>query len=617
MTTLLARAEGGIVAVQKRAMAWIPQAAEDGTVGSLWELSYEALEQLASLASVGVESVEETSSSSLSSSSSTAAARMGGTRGLTCIACGLKFESREEQTTHFASEEHRGRRANKVPGAREQDLPERAAEAASSSSSSENSSSSEEEEEEEEYRGTLRRDQRSSTVEVSIGAALSMSVSPAVLRATAFWGGRSGSALTQAVAASRVRALATARGRGPLRAAVVALRSGRFAAALFEGRRMTHHRTFSRYTTRRGQGGAQAVVDGSGKAPKSIGSQLRRHGERALSDEVRSLLGVAWREALASCDLVFVAAARLLRPVLFAGTDNDPAPLDARDLRVQRLPFGISKPTLEAVAAAHARLGAVLVHAPAPRQQDPPASPPSRGATTPPPAQHQKQPQEIAAFPEASDASRRLLEACERGHADAVEAVLASAPEDLDLDARDLVGRRPLHLAAAAGAARAVLALLVAGADPTALDERERPPYYVSADKKTRDAFRTARADLGEEAHDWAAAAVPEGLDAATRAAKKAKDQEKKRRQRDRHRQAKQRAAEQATLRADAEAARIAAKAARDLLDAKLNACAMCSAPIRGAPFTRLDFQYCSSACAQAHRRAQCAAAAEKRMRDL
>lgn len=106
----------------------------------------------------------------------------------------------------------------------------------------------------------------------------------------------------------------------------------------------------------------------------------------------------------------------------------------------------------------------------------------------------------------------------------------------------------------------------------------------------------------------------PDALDTAALAAKKAKEQDKKRRHRERQKQAKIRAAEQATVRADAEAARVAAKTARANLDAKLNACDQCQQPIRSTPFTRLDYQYCSSSCAAAHRRAQCAQAAERRL---
>ncbi|CAH0365160.1 unnamed protein product, partial [Pelagomonas calceolata] len=93
----------------------------------------------------------------------------------------------------------------------------------------------------------------------------------------------------------------------------------RFAGAIFAGDgRLLRHRALARYTTRRGQGGAQSALDASGKKVSSVGSTLRRHGERALADDVRALLA-EWRADLGACALVAVACAKALRPLLFGG----------------------------------------------------------------------------------------------------------------------------------------------------------------------------------------------------------------------------------------------------------------------------------------------------------
>ena len=58
-----------------------------------------------------------------------------------------------------------------------------------------------------------------------------------------------------------------------------------------------------------------------------------------------------------------------------------------------------------------------------------------------------------------------------------------------------------------------VAALLTkAGADPTIMNDDARTPFALAGDRTTRDAFRLARSELGEEAHDWETAGVPSPL---------------------------------------------------------------------------------------------------------
>ena len=147
-------------------------------------------------------------------------------------------------------------------------------------------------------------------------------------------------------------------------------------------------------------------------------------------------------------------------------------------------------------------------------------------------------------------------------------------------------------------------------------DARGRPPYRAAKDRPTRDAFVRARAAAGaDDVRDWDGGGVPPPPDADQLRRRRERDAEKKRRQREaqRRRKAEARAAAAAAASsAEAAAARRAERAARD---EKADRCAACAGPVRGAPFTRLDFVYCSSACVQAHRRELMAAAAEARFR--
>lgn len=510
MINLLAQAEGGLVGADLKALPWAQVKAFDGAkVGSLWNLSYEALEQLVSLAmavagNAGLAQTDQPSVEVVPAQN----------RGLTCLTCGIwTFESREKQATHFASDWHRANAARRVQGkpalsstaictaetatpkTREAEAPSSSIQVVHDDDDDDEGSEGSEEEVDDDVEGAdaaiaLHREERSSTVQLLLGDNLACSLSPAVLFARKFWGGRGGQALTQAVAVQAIQELCNARRLRPFRVAVVALRSGKFVAAIFEGRRMTHHKTMARYTTRRGQGGAQSTIDGSGKAPKSIGSQLRRHGERQLADDVRVLLD-EWRTALNACDLITVACARVLRPVLFDSAVK--SPLDPHDRRIQRLPFALHKPTLESVRQAHDRLGLFVLHEPTtrttPRElKDKPAP-----QSLPEKADYGK-PQGVLSIaevvPENSESSSSLLKACEANSIQDAMALLDAAPDDLDLEARDMLGRRALHLAAQAANPHLVARLLEAGADPAALDDRDRPPYFFASDKKTRDAFR-------------------------------------------------------------------------------------------------------------------------------
>ena len=96
-----------------------------------------------------------------------------------------------------------------------------------------------------------------------------------------------------------------------------------------------------RYVVRQGQGGRQSAQDKTGKFAKSAGSRLRRHNEAALERDIQETLA-AWKEHLASCDLVFVHANAInAKPILSSNA------LDLTDPRVRRIPFVSRRPTFK------------------------------------------------------------------------------------------------------------------------------------------------------------------------------------------------------------------------------------------------------------------------------
>ena len=456
----------------------------------------------------------------------------------------------------------------------------------------------------------LRVDARSSTVEAPVAADLAASLCSALAGGCGFHGTRATRAATAAGAAARLAAAARAKRAGRGSVALIALRSGKFAGCVFgPSGAPKRHQVFSRYTTRRGQGGAQAAMDNTGRKVKSVGSTLRRAGERALAEEVTLLLRETWRADLEACEGVYVACARAMRPLLF-GKNDVPACVDARDPRVQKIPFGLAKPTLAHVVAAYERLTTVFFHAPAPADPPPP----------PPPAEKAEE-KAAAVAPVVVDApvaklavsaaARAVLDAASTGDEAALDAALAG--DDALARSLDEDGSSALHLAAARGSPELALALLARGADPAARDGRGRVAFALCGDRRTRDAFVKARSRLGEEAADWAGGAVPAPLDDEAVKAKKQREAEKKKRQRERQKQQKAEAKARAEADAKAKAAADAAAKLKAIEDEKRNRCASCGGAVRGEPFRRLEFLYCSSACVQAHRRELMAAAAEAR----
>jgi hypothetical protein len=85
----------------------------------------------------------------------------------------------------------------------------------------------------------------------------------------------------------------------------------------------------------------------------------------------------------------------------------------------------------------------------------------------------------------------------------------------------------PLHFAASLSSAPVISALLVkGGADPTLRSEEGKTAVEVSKDRSARDAFRSARYELGEKAWDWESAGVGTALSPTDAAARDAKERE-------------------------------------------------------------------------------------------
>jgi hypothetical protein len=143
-----------------------------------------------------------------------------------------------------------------------------------------------------------------------------------------------------------------------------------------------------------------------------------------------------------------------------------------------------------------------------------------------------------------------LHEFAVEGNVQAIEELLethaSSCTELMDLAAgQDLM--TPLHYAAKyskvdanASAAMVSLLLLQGKANPCCVDGRNRVAYFLASHEKTREAFRRARAELGEQCWAWdAEAKVGPALSTEDIERKQEKEAERKRMQRARQKEKK------------------------------------------------------------------------------
>ncbi|KAI0476539.1 hypothetical protein GGR56DRAFT_694094 [Xylariaceae sp. FL0804] len=291
------------------------------------------------------------------------------------------------------------------------------------------------------------------------------------------------------------------------------------------------HKTFHRYTTRRKQGGSQSANDNAKGNAHSAGSSIRRYNEQALTDEVRLLLQ-DWKGLLDTSELLFIRATGATnRRTLFGPYEGQV--LRANDPRIRGFPFSTRRATQNELMRSFIELTRLKTREidPAKTQEEAAAAAaatktatPSSKPTKPAPPPRLSEEEETALLH-----TSQLQALIRRSKLPALLAYLQShgLPADFRFRPADAQANHhaptPLHLAAAQGSAALVGGLLLrGGADPAAMGDGGRDEgggggggrtaFELAGDRATRDAFRVARAELGEARWDWAAARVPPPL---------------------------------------------------------------------------------------------------------
>ncbi len=468
---------------------------------------------------------------------------------------------------------------------------------------------------------------------------------------------------------------------------VILLHSGRFAAAIYNQGQCIKHTTFTRYTVRKGQGGSQSTMDNSKGKAKSVGSQLRRAGEIQLKNDVYSTM-LNWKDDIDDCALYLLSLSKMLQKgfwedvdkIFHKGTTSSNHGSSGVSIQrnqkqnwngfkkgsdqVKSIPLDVGKPCFESCCAVYELLmtcSKLTVDLSAQHQQEEEEEAYPMDMST--------NNNESSLYPIEENTTRKdevvetviedyqgepltaLHLAAKDGNIDLLTALIAERNgnhDDIDSTAGPKL-MTPLHYAAEssssssssssnsnvdhATAAKCIQILLVQGhANPCMLDSHNRPPSYLATNDIVRNAFRLARAELGEDLWNWTEGAkVGPPLTNDDLKVKREKAAEKKRRQRKKQKERKaleqKQKAEEERREKEAEEKKEKEENARRVragLKPKAGGskgqtlCDFCQKDCTGKRksqlFTRLDFIYCSTDCMKKHQRELMAAAAMARM---
>ncbi|GLD93021.1 hypothetical protein PINS_up001613 [Pythium insidiosum] len=204
---------------------------------------------------------------------------------------------------------------------------------------------------------------------------------------------------------------------------------------------------------------------------------------------------------------------------------------------------------------------------------------------------------------EAAPVVPAVIELVKSKDVDGMHKLLTSG---VDVNETDEAFMTALHHAAEQNELVLAQLLLDHGANPSMLDLRSRPPYYLCSTKEMRNVFRRFMAS-NPDAWDYAASQIPSGLTDEMEQKKKEKEAEKRRRARERKKQQKKDEAEQKRKEEEE-------RVERERKIAAGQACDFCGQFAGKSPFTRLEFKYCSTDCVNNHRRKLMSEAALKRL---
>ncbi|KAK8140566.1 hypothetical protein PG984_000632 [Apiospora sp. TS-2023a] len=310
------------------------------------------------------------------------------------------------------------------------------------------------------------------------------------------------------------------------------------------------HKTFHRYTTRRKQGGSQSANDNAKGNAHSAGSSIRRYNEQALIDEVRLLLQ-EWKGFIDTSDLLFIRATGATNRRTLFGPYEDQV-MRANDPRIRGFPFSTRRATQNELMRCFIELTRLKV-----REFDP-----AQAAKAQQDAETKVAPSKPAkpVAPKLSEEeetallhTNQLQAFIRRSKLPALLSYLKNNDVQPDFVFQPADSQQnhhaptSLHFSASQNSAPLVSGLLLkAGADPTLKNKEGKTAFELAGDRATRDAFRVARDELGEQKWDWEAAKVPPAMKRA-----EADKREERERKESESKEAERKKAEEARLKVE------------------------------------------------------------------
>ena len=417
--------------------------------------------------------------------------------------------------------------------------------------------------------------------------------------------------------------------------AIVIIRSGRFAGAVYDGNKVILHKVFRRYTVRAKAGGGQSSYDNQGRKAQSAGAMLRRYGEQALKEDVHNLIR-EWSQQLKCCSKILISVPKTMRSLLFEEDSKNKSNLLQRDdPRIISIPFMVGKPTLEEISSIHSKCTKVYFRIRSidnsnnnnDNNNEEITENIGNSSNYNKPKKITFEEPELPPLPECP-ISKELINACINCDEKLATSIIDKLIEDEEtgveseftlneiLTIPDSVKelRTPLHIASEMGCSGLVYKLLAAGANPCHIDVRGRTAYFVAKDKAVRDSFRRYRgsSDESEEQWNWGTAGVPAPLTDELEKAQRDKEKEKKKRAKQRKKEQKDKDEKEASeAKKKLEDQEQELEKQKELTKLNAGTCGFCNKTLFGIkPLDIFDRRCCSSPCVLSLRRKLAADAA-------
>lgn len=120
---------------------------------------------------------------------------------------------------------------------------------------------------------------------------------------------------------------------------IILCQGGYFSCAFFNKEKLIDHKSDHKYVVRKKAGQRQIVKDNMKSNKRSVGSQLRREGEKKHQENIEYILKLN-DELLEKCDIIFIYAPGLNKNILVG---NDEKTLFSFKKKVVNIPFSIPR----------------------------------------------------------------------------------------------------------------------------------------------------------------------------------------------------------------------------------------------------------------------------------